>query len=188
MLRLSNPEQQLLLEIARDAVHRHLSDLPREHPEIADGAVTKPHGVFVSIHSGTELRGCIGRIQSEKPLYETTAECAISAAVADPRFPPLQFVELPNVCFEISALSPLEQIDEIERIEVGRHGLLIEKGSGRGLLLPQVASRYDWDRVEFLRQTCLKAGLGPDDWKRDATLFAFEALVFEEAQSVTPAQ
>jgi AmmeMemoRadiSam system protein A len=183
MLRLNNSERQLLLKVARDAVHRHLSGLAFERPEVPDGVMTKPLGVFVSIHSGAELRGCIGRIQPEKPLVETTAECAISAAVADPRFPPLEFGELPHVSFEVSALSPLKEIDGVEQIEVGLHGLLVEKGSNRGLLLPQVATRYGWDPHEFLSQTCLKAGLGPDDWKDDATLFAFEALVFDETSS-----
>ena len=188
MLQLSNPEQNLLLGIARDAVHRHLSSQSVEYPDIPDGGMTRPHGVFVSIHADSELRGCIGRIQSEKPLYETTTECAISAAVADPRFPPLQIAELPGVSFEISVLSRLEQIDDIEGIEVGRHGLMIEKDAGRGLLLPQVASQYGWDRIEFLRQTCLKAGLGPDDWRQDATVFSFEALVFQESPVPSPAE
>ncbi len=188
MLRLSNPEQNLLLGIAREAVHRHLSSQSLEYPEMPEGGMTKPRGVFVSIHTDRALRGCIGRIHAETPLYETTEECAISAAVADPRFPPLQTAELPKVSFEISAVSPPDQIGAIEGIEVGRHGLMVEQNSLRALLLPQVASLYGWGRIEFLRQTCLKAGLGPDDWKQDATVFSFEALVFRETPVPSPAE
>ena len=180
MFRLSNPERQLLLEIARGAVRSHLAKEKPAGREIPEGTLRQPHGVFVSIHRGEELRGCIGRVQSDRPLYLATAECAVSAAVADPRFLPMEADELDHVSFEISALTPLATIEGIDQLEVGRHGLMVEKSPSRGLLLPQVASQYGWDRREFLRQTCLKAGLGPDEWQSGANIFVFEAIVFDE--------
>ena len=114
------------------------------------------------------------------PLYRNVAECAISAAVDDPRFIPLTASELENVTFEISVLSDLERVRGIDEIEIGTHGLMITKQRSRGLLLPQVASRYGWDRVRFLTETCLKAGLSPDVWKNGATIHRFTAQVFSE--------
>ncbi len=180
MFQLSSREQQLLLEIARGAVRAHLAKAKPPVHEIPDGTLRQPHGVFVSIHRAGELRGCIGRVESDRPLHQATAECAISAAVADPRFMPVEVDELGHVSFEISALTALTTIEGADQLEVGRHGLMVEKGSSRGLLLPQVASRYGWDLQEFLSQTCLKAGLGPGEWRSGANLFVFEAIVFEE--------
>ena len=185
MFQLSKPERQLLLEIARGAVRAHLAKEKPPVRGIPDGTLGQSHGVFVSLHRGAELRGCIGRVQSDRPLYETTAECAVSAAVADPRFVPMEADELDHVSFEISALTPLTTIEGIDQLEVGRHGLLVEKGPSRGLLLPQVASRFGWDRREFLRQTCLKAGLGPDEWQSGANIFVFEAIVFDEPSDLS---
>ncbi len=180
MFQLSRPERQLLLEIARGAVRAHLAKAKPPVHDIPGGTLRQPHGVFVSIHRAGELRGCIGRVESNRPLYEVTAECAVSAAVADPRFLPMEVDELDYVSFEISALTALTAIEGADQLEVGRHGLMVEKGSSRGLLLPQVASRYGWDPQEFLAQTCLKAGLDRDEWRSDASLFVFDAIVFEE--------
>jgi AmmeMemoRadiSam system protein A len=115
-------------------------------------------------------------------LCRTAAECAIAAAVGDPRFMPLMAAELPSVEFEISVLSPMQHVQDVQEIEVGKHGLLISKGNARGLLLPQVAAEYDWDRERFLQETCKKAGLRPDDWKQDADIQCFSAFVFGEKQ------
>ena len=157
----------------------------RRFGRLPDGTLRQPRGVFVSIYRGAELLGCISRVQSDRPLYETTTECAVSAAVADPRFLPMEVDELDHVSFEISALTLLTTIEGIAQLEVGRHGLMAEKGPSRGLLLPQVASRYGWDRREFLRQTCLKAGLGPDEWQSGANIFVFEAIVFGEPSDLS---
>lgn len=137
-------------------------------------------GVFVSIHAAGELRGCIGRISSDQRLVPTTADCAVSAAFGDPRFPPLETEELEHATFEVSVLSPLERVERADAIEVGRHGILIEKQGRRGLLLPQVAVSHQWNRDEFLRQTALKAGLDPEAWRTGAVLSVFEAVVFRE--------
>jgi len=182
MFQLIEKDQQLLLEIARNAVSAYLAGQSPRLPEIDSGALTEPRGVFVSIHKADALRGCIGNVHPASPLYRTAAECAVGAAVGDPRFVPMMAAELLDVHFEISVLSPMERVLDVRRIEIGTHGLLISKGSARGLLLPQVATTYGWDRELFLQETCRKAGLQSDDWKHDATIQCFTALVFGERQ------
>ena len=181
MLQLSSFEERLLLKIARRSVEGYLSKATPDPIEVPEGPLREPYGVFVSIHKGDQLRGCIGRIQPTEALSRTAGECAVSAAVGDPRFLPVGSAELAELKFEISVLSPPERIAEDGEIEIGRHGLLIERGDRHGLLLPQVATQQGWDRCEFLRQTAIKAGMEPDAWKSDAAIFRFEALVFEEA-------
>lgn len=180
MFQLTESDQRLLLRIARESVSAHLCGGFFSPPEISSGIASQSFGLFVSIHKHGELRGCIGNVFAEGPLFRTTAKCAISAAIDDPRFVPLTIEELQIVHFEISVLSPLQMIEEITEIEVGKHGLLISKGARRGLLLPQVASAYSWDRVTFLRETCRKAGLRADEWRDGATIHRFSAFVFGE--------
>ena len=180
MLQLSNQERRLLLGVARRAVRSYLTDTPAKKPGVFSPSLSTECGVFVSIHREAELRGCIGRIESEGPLYEVTPECAVSAAVSEPRFPPVRIEELEGLRFEISVLSVLQEVEAPDTLEVGRHGLLVEKGGLRGLLLPQVAAEYGWDRAEFLSQTCVKAGLSREAWQEGAQIFSFEALVFGE--------
>ena len=182
MLQLTEADQVLLLQIARRAVVSHVLSRPFTPPEINSGSLTESCGIFVSIHKNGELRGCIGNVQAAGPLYRRVGECAISAAVADPRFGPVAHHELPLIDFEVSVLSPMQKVIAIAEIEVGKHGLLISKGGYRGLLLPQVATAYGWDRETFLRETCRKAGLGQDDWKDGATIHRFSAFVFSEKQ------
>jgi len=180
MFQLTEDDQRLLLQIARNAVRSYLSGQSPRLPEIENGVLTESHGIFVSIHRGAALRGCIGNIHPAGPLYRTAAECAIAAAVGDPRFMPMMADELQGVEFEISVLSPMSRISDIQEIEVGKHGLLISRGSARGLLLPQVATSYGWTRERFLQETCTKAGLKPDDWKDGAAIESFSAVVFAE--------
>ena len=182
MFQLTESEQHLLLRVARDSVQSHLLREPLRLPQGSSGVLTECHGVFVSIHEHGELRGCIGNVNPVEPLFQTTADCAISAAVADPRFMPLALGELPEVDFEISVLSLMEQVKDVNNIEVGKHGLLISKGRARGLLLPQVAAAYGWDRERFLDETSKKAGLRPVDWQSGATIYSFTAFVFSERQ------
>lgn len=179
MFQLTEDDQRLLLKIARHAVHSYLRGQTPHLPQVPPGVLTEPHGAFVSIHHGVDLRGCIGNVHPAGPLYRSVAECAIGAAVGDPRFMPLAIPELPGVEFEISVLSPLQRVGDIREIEVGKHGLLISKGNTRGLLLPQVATMYNWDRERFLQETCRKAGLKNDDWK-NATIESFAAVIFDE--------
>ena len=186
MFQLTESEQLLLLQIARDSVQSHLLREPLRLPQVSSGVLTENHGVFVSIHEYGELRGCIGNVNPVETLFRTTSECAVSAAVGDPRFMPLTLGELPEVDFEISVLSLMEQFQDITEIEVGKHGLLISKGRNRGLLLPQVATAYGWDRERFLDETCKKAGLRPGDWKDGAATYGFTAFVFSERQLKLP--
>ena len=182
-LQLAEADQQLLLQIARNAVQAYLNGQRPPLPDPPPETLMESLGIFVSVHKGGELRGCIGSILATNPLYRSTAECAIAAAVGDPRFMPLTQKELVDVDFEISVLSSPEYVQDVKHIEVGKHGLLISKNSARGLLLPQVASERGWSRERFLQETCKKAGLRSDDWKEDATIQCFTALVFSEKQS-----
>ena len=182
MFQLTEGDQKLLLRIARHSVRCYFENTAMDLPEIASRAVSETCGTFVSIHKHASLRGCIGNLRPVAPLYRSVAECAISAAVEDPRFAPMTIDELQHVQFEISVLSALEPVEDVEKIEVGKHGLLISKGERRGLLLPQVPATYGWDRITFLQETCRKAGLRPDDWNNGAAIHSFSAVVFGEQQ------
>jgi AmmeMemoRadiSam system protein A len=178
---LSESDQHFLLRLARRALEEsvRLRRLPQS--EAPDGPLTEHCGAFVTLHKSGRLRGCIGYIESPKPLYQTVCECAQAAALRDPRFDPVELEELADLQLELSVLSPLEEIRP-EQVEVGRHGLLISRGFQRGLLLPQVAVEWKWEREEFLAETCLKAGLAADAWQHGAKIQAFTAQVFAEAQ------
>ena len=151
--------------------------VPGERP--ASGALRAPGAAFVTLHHLGRLRGCIGYTEAQTPLFRTVQECAVAAAVEDPRFPPVTPREAGEVRFEISVLSPLVPVSADE-VSVGVHGLMIRKGRKRGLLLPQVAKENGWDRTTFLTQLCAKAGLPPDAWRRGAELYSFTAEVFGE--------
>jgi AmmeMemoRadiSam system protein A len=141
-----------------------------------------PSGVFVTLHRFGQLRGCIGQLGSDRPLQAATVLAASAAAADDPRFPAVAPSELPTIALEISVLSPLQPVEDVMEIEVGRHGLIVERGNRRGLLLPQVATEWGWDRDTFLSQTCVKAGLPADAWRRGVTIWRFEAEVFGEGE------
>jgi uncharacterized protein len=176
---LSEIDQRTLLRMAREAIAEAIQH--HRLPEILEPAeaLRQPCGAFVTLRKGKRLRGCIGYIEAVKPLYSTVRECAVAAALNDPRFPPLTFPELPALNLEISVLSPLVEIAP-EGVEVGKHGLMISLGNSRGLLLPQVAVERKWNRDRFLQETCLKAGLPPDAWQHGAKIRAFTAQLFEE--------
>ena len=184
MLPLTESDQQALLRMAREALEGFLSS--DEIPDVPepDEALRQPCGAFVTLRKGKSLRGCIGVIEAVNPLYLTVRECAVWAARHDPRFPPVTKNELRGLNLEISVLSPLEDIAP-ENIEVGRHGLLISRGGVRGLLLPQVAVEWSWDRERFLDETCRKAGLPLDAWRHGARIQAFTAQILEEPHSAT---
>jgi AmmeMemoRadiSam system protein A len=127
------------------------------------------------------LRGCIGSIEPVAPLARAVAASAVNAAFRDPRFPPVRKEELPDLHIEISVMSPIETVADVKDIEVGRDGLIISRGHRAGLLLPQVATEYAWDRETFLRQTCVKAGLPSEAWRSpDCRIEKFSAEVFGE--------
>ncbi|MFQ6096201.1 MAG: AmmeMemoRadiSam system protein A [Armatimonadota bacterium] len=177
---LTKEQQERLLGLARESLVAAANGQPAPDPAIADEALTRNCGAFVTLHKRGELRGCIGLIEAVKPLYRSVIEMARSAALNDPRFPPVSPSEVDEIDVEISVLSPLRKIERVEEIQVGRHGLLVRKGYQSGLLLPQVATEYGWDRQTFLEHTCQKALLPRDAWKQGADIYTFEAFVFGE--------
>lgn len=177
-------ERRELLSVAREAILAALECRAYDPPATAP-ALSARAGAFVTLRTFGELRGCIGHVEARKPLCEVVAQCAVSAATRDPRFPPLSLRELDTRTeIEISVLTPLQQVTSIEEIEVGRDGLFITQGLSSGLLLPQVATEWGWDRETFLAQTCRKAGLAPDAWKRGAEIYCFQAEIFSETSGV----
>ncbi len=179
---LNTHEQQTLLAIARQAIVHGVQTGQEYIEPREEKALNQRNGCFVTIKQNGQLRGCIGNFQSELPLFKEVAQMAQASATKDPRFYPLKEIDLDNFKLEISVLSPLQKIEDIEEIEVGKHGIYIEKSFYRGVLLPQVALEHNWDRLTFLQQTCLKAGLPTDAWKADdADIYVFSAQVFGEA-------
>jgi uncharacterized protein len=185
MSSLAESEKKALLGIARFAFAAAVERRPM--PETpSESALSRPAGAFVTVMHKGRLRGCIGQLPSGGNLADVVAHCAYAVASEDPRFPPVPPDELPLIEIELSVLSELFDIRR-EEIEVGKHGLLISHGPRRGVLLPQVALQFHWDRTRFLEATCEKAGLARDAWKNDATrVQAFTAEVFGEAEFETP--
>jgi len=177
---LTDDEKQQLLDIARESIEHYVSSAHVQTYDVT-GKLAQPGAAFVTLERDGRLRGCIGRTIPEDPLYKTVSYCAVQAAVADPRFPAVSPDELGDLDISISVLTPLQEVPSLSDITVGRDGLMITLGNARGLLLPQVATEYGWDRNEFLRQTCRKAGLPFDAYLDDeAVIQTFQALVFSE--------
>jgi AmmeMemoRadiSam system protein A len=182
-MELTLADKKFLLETARKTVVARTGGQPAPEVKAVYPILNEERGAFVTLHKHGDLRGCIGYIQAYKPLLETILEMAESAALKDPRFPPVTSDEVDELDIEISVLSPLEDITDVSRIEVGIHGIIIEQGWHKGLLLPQVATEQQWDRDTFLSQTCIKAGLPPDAWKKKNTrIQIFSAEVFGEKE------
>lgn len=189
---LTQEEGEFIVKLARSAAETYLkTGRVINTPENTPAKLQQRCGVFVTInsieHGGEELRGCIGYPYPTTILTQAIIECAISSATQDPRFHHLTAEELDSVVFEVSVLSPPELVDVEDprnlpsRINVGKDGLIVEKGFNKGLLLPQVAVEYGWDEEEFLCQCCIKAGLPPDNWLIKTTkINKFHAIVFEE--------
>jgi AmmeMemoRadiSam system protein A len=173
-------QKQALIALARDAVRNAAAGRRAASPAPTSGEFPDASGAFVTLKHGGRLRGCIGTLECRRPLPEEIARVAVSAAREDPRFEPLREWELEGLRVEVSVLGPLERIDpaDVTAVEIGRHGLVVELGYRRGLLLPQVATEWEWDREQFLAQTCVKAGLPPDAWQRGAIVYRFAAIVF----------
>jgi AmmeMemoRadiSam system protein A len=179
---LSIEKREQLIEIVRHEVDSAANNSRIENYESDDPDMNRKSGVFVTLYdSAKQLRGCIGYIESDKPLINTISRAARAAAMSDPRFSPVTPEEVDDLVVDISILSPMEVIKDIEKIEVGVHGLLISRGSYRGLLLPQVATKYKWDRERFLDEACIKAGLSENDWRKQSVeIKIFSAEVFGE--------
>ncbi len=177
---LGDDARRELLRIARATLREYLTTgfMPPGAPHRA--SLLQPRGAFVTIHVGGELRGCIGRVDADTPLYLAVEQLAVAAATRDPRFDPLRAEELPETRVEISILSPLRS-GKPEEVEIGRHGLVVTRGVRRGLLLPQVAVEHGLSRDQFLDETCAKAGLPPGAWQQAGTILQlFTAEVFGE--------
>lgn len=180
---LTESERGDLLALARRAVDAKVRRDPApalpNHP-----GLHRPAGAFVTLTARGELRGCIGYPEADQPLASVVARCAALAASEDPRFPPITPGELADLRVELSVLGPVEPVTDPSSIVVGRDGLIVEQGLRRGLLLPQVAIEWGWDRDAFLAHTCQKAGLAPDSWRTGARVFKFVADVFHESEDV----
>jgi AmmeMemoRadiSam system protein A len=178
---LSENDRQSLLDLARRAIADAVSLQKSAGGNPQSGIFMEKRGVFVTLHARGRLRGCIGVIETVEPLAESIARCAAGAALHDPRFSPVRVEELPELRIEISLLSPLEPILP-EKIEIGKHGLLISQSSKRGLLLPQVAVEHKLAREQFLEETCRKAGLSAGAWQEpESRILGFTCEVFREA-------
>jgi len=177
---LTPDERGDLLRVARDSIRAALRGEGRPALAVPSPTLAQPAAAFVSLHRHGQLRGCVGSLCVERPLWTTVADMARAAAFDDPRFPPLAEGELRDVDIEISRLGPLSSV-RAEDVVPGRHGVLIRRGKRRGVLLPQVAARHGWDRETFLAEVCQKAFLPPDAWRfPDTVIEVFEAEVFGE--------
>lgn len=171
-----------LLALARDSIRAAFAGEPIPRPATPDPALDEPSGAFVTLRSrrGT-LRGCIGRVESDRPLWETVASMARASAFDDPRFPALDEAELSDVTIEVSIMSPPWRVEDPGDVVPGRHGVMVERGLRRGLFLPQVATEQGWGREVLLDQVCVKAGLPPSAWRDPETdIYVFTATVIGE--------
>jgi AmmeMemoRadiSam system protein A len=183
---LTKLEKDALLKIARKSVETSVCE-GKSYDASAGGlgALERERGAFVTLTKHGQLRGCIGYVSPLKPLYLTVRDVAIMAALRDRRFRPVAASELGDLEYEISVLSPLRRVQDIQEIRIGEHGLLVHSGGHEGLLLPQVATEGKWDRSTFLKEVCYKAGLPPREWQNpDTDLFRFTALVFGERKPI----
>jgi AmmeMemoRadiSam system protein A len=181
---LSDEDSRTILEVARQAVvqavlhNRILAPFPKS------GIFAEHRALFVTLRVANKLRGCIGILDAHVELGENLVRCAADAALHDPRFPRMQPEELDGLDLEVSLLSPLQPI-QAEEVEIGKHGLLAERGTRRGLLLPQVAVEHRLSREQFLQETCLKAGLPRDAWREPETkLSGFECEIISSHKAI----
>lgn len=172
-------DRELLIRTSRESIKAHLNNSSYKI-EQHDPKLDESRGVFVTLHIGGELRGCIGYPLPVSPLIEAVAENAVSAAFRDPRFGPLREEEFELLDIEISVLTVPAKVDSADQVVLGRDGIIVSKGPMRGLLLPQVPVEQKWDLETYLKWGCMKAGLPGDEWKRDVEIMTFQAEVFGE--------
>jgi AmmeMemoRadiSam system protein A len=178
---LNTEQRATLLQVARESIEAAMRRRTYT-PQSNDPGLLEPHAAFVTIRKLGELRGCIGIVEPSQPLVQAVAAMAREAALNDFRFEPVAPEEVPDLDLEISVLTLPCRVADISEIEVGTHGLIVEQGPCRGLLLPQVPVEWGWDREQFLAHTCVKAGLPRDAWRKGAKLFCFSAEVFGERE------
>ena len=185
---LTEEEGKFLVKLARNAIEMFINERKKlEVPEDTPDILKEFRGVFVTLNKDGLLRGCIGYPEPIEPLVNAVIDVAISAAVNDPRFSPVTANELENLAVEVSVLTKPELIEVnkpeeyIEKINIGKDGLIMERGPYKGLLLPQVALEWGWNEEEFLYNTCVKAGLTADCWLYpDIKIFKFGSQIFHE--------
>ncbi|MDP6924669.1 MAG: AmmeMemoRadiSam system protein A [Candidatus Scalindua sp.] len=179
---MDEKDKKTLLSIARESIKSAIADTPSDQTEteVISPELKEKSGAFVTLRTHGKLRGCIGRMTSDIPLYELVSEMAVSAAKEDPRFSQIKPSDLEDLKIDISALSPLQIIDDPLDFELGIHGIYIKKGSSNGCFLPQVATETGWTKEEFLSKCCsMKAGLSSDAWKKrgiDVYIFTSEII------------
>jgi AmmeMemoRadiSam system protein A len=180
--KLTAAEQKTLLELARFSLTARVRDQRRYTPpeDLLTDGLRQTAGAFVTLHKAGALRGCIGEIMPQRALYEAVLDHAVHAGLHDPRFPAVTGEELERLRFEISALTPPQEIEGPAGIQIGRHGVVLEKQGRSAVFLPQVAPEQGWDVEQTLTHLALKAGLRPDAWRADAAFRVFEAIVFGE--------
>ena len=180
-LYLQDNDRTWLLSLARNKLESCVRGIPMHVDEIPKGRITEHGAAFATLHKGGRLRGCIGTMIPKKPLWTTVSEMVERAAFHDPRFSAVKADELDEIHIELSVLTPMVSMTTIGDVQVGRHGLMVESGYCRGVLLPQVASERGWSAQEFLEKTCEKAGLSPEaHGNSDFRAWVFEAEVFGE--------
>lgn len=184
LMLLNDFQKKRLLEIARESITSFVKDGKRKSFTEKDPTLNEPMGAFVTLHENGELRGCIGNMVAQGPLYQAVADMAIEAATGDPRFPVLSKDEIGKVDLEISVLSPLKKISNPGEIKIPGHGVLVRRGFRSGVYLPQVATEAHWNKEEFMTSLCAhKAGIAPDAWKDPSTeIYIFSAEVFGEKE------
>jgi uncharacterized protein (TIGR00296 family) len=182
---LTDDEGRIALMLARHAIEHRIAKKPRV-PQAVPPVFAEKRGVFVTLKDQGDLRGCIGFPYPVLPLGDAIRDAAVAAAVEDPRFPPVTPSELPSLELEVTVLTVPEllaclPIERPERIEIGRHGLIVRGMGTSGLLLPQVPVEWNWNAAEFLHHTCMKAGLPAKCWQNPSVeLYTFEGQIFSE--------
>ena len=166
-MNFTEQEKKNMLALVRTTLQDYLAGGKEKNTSVPEKSLLQKSGAFVTLHKlNGELRGCIGQMVSREPLYKTLIRMAKEAAFSDPRFDPLTKKELPAIKIEISVLSPMKQIKNAAEIELGIHGVLVQKGDFSGVFLPQVAVETGWNLEEFMNNLCAgKAGLPADAWK-----------------------
>lgn len=181
---LNDARRKRLLQIARESITSYVRDGKRKDFTEKDPVLNQNMGAFVTLHEAGELRGCIGNMVGQGPLYMTVADMAIEAATGDPRFPKLSAQEIDKIDIEISALSPMKRVLNVDEIKIPGDGVLVRRGFNSGVYLPQVATETGWSKEEFMNSLCAhKAGLSPQAWKDPSTeVYVFTAEVFGEKE------
>lgn len=180
---ISDSGKKNLLLLARRAIESIIKGSNPPELDLYEPIFDEIHGAFVTLYLHNELKGCIGNINGKSTLKEDISELAVASATRDHRFKPVSADEVEDIHIEISVLSPLEEVKDTSEIVIGEHGLIIESGFNRGVLLPQVSVEENWDTITFLQFTCQKAGLSTDDWKlRNTKIYRFTTFRFSESE------